>query len=951
MEKKTIAMLVVSAVILILGVIFACGIGRGGEVTYQQPGPYTAESSNDFSNVQVAMTIQGDEILDAAITSSGDSDLLTDDLRAEWAQSIVDNQSYENDVISSATLKYSAASVKEASADIFTQAGLPTPEPAATPEPEPESEPEPEAPADEAVTLADGNFHVEKTTDFSTIDVGITVDGGKVTDASVTSAALEGQVDMLTDDIRNGWASQIVEKQAVDAVSGVTVSSNAVQEAVSQLMVQVNGGEAAELTDGTYHIQKTTDFSTIDVEITVEGGKVAAANITSEGANDLLTDDNRAAWAEQIIEGQAVDAVSGVTISSSAVQEAVAELMGQATGGSEAAADDGRIAELEAALAEAEARTEAAEAKAAETEAKVAELEAAAAAAVAATVEAPAAGAEPEAGDLVDGTYAVRKTTDFSTIDVALTVLNGKVTQAVVSSEGDNDLLTDDNRAAWAEQIVKDQAVDAISGVTVSSNAVQEAVDELMARARGEAAEAEEAPVATEPADISRFTRPRPEAATVAPVTEAAEAPAASEPADISRFTRPRPEAATVAPVTEAEEAPAASENADITRFTRPRPGTVAEDEVGAPEAELTEEERLKAILPGIVTTMGDNRENSYVVDYLEQDPYLVNIYEGYGFAKDYGSARGHEYTLEDVAKTQRPHPKANCITCKTPDLHKMIEEQGVAVYSMPFDEVFPQMTNNVSCYTCHGDDMGNGGALKVTHQYVNEALGENVSTINPATLSCGQCHIEYYFTPADSETMMPYHSVEEMTPEAILAYYDDMGFADWTQESTGTAMLKAQHPEMETFLQGKHAAFLSCADCHMPTETTDAGVAFRSHMLVSPLENEALLASCAQCHGDTDMTAFVKDIQQKVTARETEVGNRLSAMKDALAAAVASGAWSEDDLNAVRKLHREAQWFFDFCYVENSEGAHNSELSMHCLDTADAKIDEAMALLEKATT
>ncbi|MBR2799011.1 MAG: ammonia-forming cytochrome c nitrite reductase subunit c552 [Clostridia bacterium] len=884
MEKKTIAMLVVSAVILILGVIFACGIGRGGEVTYQQPGPYTAESSNDFSNVQVAMTIQGDEILDAAITSSGDSDLLTDDLRAEWAQSIVDNQSYENDVISSATLKYSAASVKEASADIFTQAGLPTPEPAATPEPEPESEPEPEAPADEAVTLADGNFHVEKTTDFSTIDVGITVDGGKVTDASVTSAALEGQVDMLTDDIRNGWASQIVEKQAVDAVSGVTVSSDAVQEAVSQLMVQVNGGEAAELTDGTYHIQKTTDFSTIDVEITVEGGKVAAANITSEGANDLLTDDNRAAWAEQIIEGQAVDAVSGVTISSSAVQEAVAELMGQATGGSEAAADDGRIAELEAALAEAEARAEAAEAKAAETEAKVAELEAAAAAAVAATVAPVTEAAEaPAASEPADISRFTRPRPEAATV----------------------------------------------APVT----------------------EAEEAPAASENADISRFTRPRPEAATVAPVTEAEEAPASTENADISRFTRPRPEAATVAPVTEAEEAPAATENADISRFTRPRPGTVAEDEVGAPEDELTEEERLKAILPGIVTTMGDNRENSYVVDYLEQDPYLVNIYEGYGFAKDYGSARGHEYTLEDVAKTQRPHPKANCITCKTPDLHKMIEEQGVAVYSMPFDEVFPQMTNNVSCYTCHGDDMGNGGALKVTHQYVNEALGENVSTINPATLSCGQCHIEYYFTPADSETMMPYHSVEEMTPEAILAYYDDMGFADWTQESTGTAMLKAQHPEMETFLQGRHAAFLSCADCHMPTETTDAGVAFRSHMLVSPLENEALLASCAQCHGDTDMTAFVKDIQQKVTARETEVGNRLSAMKDALAAAVASGAWSEDDLNAVRKLHREAQWFFDFCYVENSEGAHNSELSMHCLDTADAKIDEAMALLEKATT
>ena len=189
MEKKTIAMLVVSALILILGVVFACGIGRGGELTYQKPGPYTAERSNDYSNVQVAMTIQGDKILDAAITSSGDNDLLNDDIRAQWAESIVANQSYENDVISSASLKYSADSVKEAAADIFTQAGLPTPEPAATPEPEPEPEPEAEAPADEAATPADGEFHVEKVTDFSTIDVGITVEGGRITGASIRMSA------------------------------------------------------------------------------------------------------------------------------------------------------------------------------------------------------------------------------------------------------------------------------------------------------------------------------------------------------------------------------------------------------------------------------------------------------------------------------------------------------------------------------------------------------------------------------------------------------------------------------------------------------------------------------------------------------------------------------------------------------------------------------------------
>ena len=53
-----------------------------------------------------------------------------------------------------------------------------------------------------------------------------------------------------------------------------------------------------------------------------------------------------------------------------------------------------------------------------------------------------------------------------------------------------------------------------------------------------------------------------------------------------------------------------------------------------------------------------------------------------------------------------------------------------------------------------------------------------------------------------------------------------------------------------------------------------------------------------------------------------------------------------EDALEAVRKLHREAQWYFDFCYVENSEGAHNSELAMNCLDTSEMKIQEGMALL-----
>ena len=369
---------------------------------------------------------------------------------------------------------------------------------------------------------------------------------------------------------------------------------------------------------------------------------------------------------------------------------------------------------------------------------------------------------------------------------------------------------------------------------------------------------------------------------------------------------------------------------------------------VGGKSMTYQVEEPLTPMMEGITVTMGQNAENSTAEDYLEQDPYLVNIYEGFGFSKDYMAARGHAYTLEDVANTGRPHPKANCITCKTPDFTKMVNEEGVEVYSRAFDEVMGQMTQAISCYTCHGDDKGNNGQIVITHSYVEKALGENASQIDPKTLNCGQCHIEYYFTPEDSETMMPYHDQDGMTPEAIMAYYDEMGFKDWEQPGTGTAMLKAQHPEMETFLASTHAKMgLNCASCHMAEETAEDGSTYHSHYLVSPLQNETLMATCAACHGSADAArTLVTSTQERVTARETEVGNRLSGLKDTLTEAVSKGEMTGEELDAVRKLHREAQWFFDFCYVENSEGAHNSSLAMRCLDTADGKITEAMALL-----
>ena len=389
----------------------------------------------------------------------------------------------------------------------------------------------------------------------------------------------------------------------------------------------------------------------------------------------------------------------------------------------------------------------------------------------------------------------------------------------------------------------------------------------------------------------------------------------------------------------------------------------ISYQQVEAPKATSADEtitaSDWSAIYPDIVVSWGKNAENEEVVDYLELDPYLVEIYEGYGFAKDYGSARGHNYTLTDVFKTKRPHGMANCLTCKTPNFTKLVNDEGVEVYSRPFDEVYAQITENggetVSCYTCHGNNTGNAtepkANLTVTHGYITEALGENIDSIDPGILACGQCHIEYYFNPEDKATTMPHSSIETMTPEETYDYYTRIGFSDWTQESTGAKMLKVQHPEMETFLLGKHGKFLNCADCHMPVvENSKTQTVYHSHKLVSPLSDKTLLQTCLRCHTDMkttdEMVAFVKAIQTRITEEETRIGNKLMEFKRALAEANQNGSLSDEQLDEARELYRKAQWFFDYCYVENAEGAHNSELADRCLTTAEKLIKEGMALL-----
>ena len=354
---------------------------------------------------------------------------------------------------------------------------------------------------------------------------------------------------------------------------------------------------------------------------------------------------------------------------------------------------------------------------------------------------------------------------------------------------------------------------------------------------------------------------------------------------------------------------------------------------------------------PEIYASYLANSENDEVLDHVEEYPMIGVVYEGMAFNKYYGTARGHTYTVQDVTSIGRPHALANCFSCKTPDFTAMVNEMGETAYTLAFEDVLAQVNESISCYNCHANT---GNELVITHTYLAEALGEELEDVEAATLSCAQCHVEYYFHPTTKATSLPYTSLATMDPDAILEYYNNtmvngQPFADYTNPRTGVRQIKVQHPEFETYMgEGSaHKDTFTCADCHMGEATAADGTTYISHTWTSPLDNQALLSgTCAECHAD--LAAEVAEIQEEAERRTYAIGYELEALTEKLVLAVESGEYTEEELNAIRELARDAQFYWDFVFVENSEGAHNSALTADCLNKAETLLNQAMGLFKQ---
>jgi nitrite reductase (cytochrome c-552) len=333
----------------------------------------------------------------------------------------------------------------------------------------------------------------------------------------------------------------------------------------------------------------------------------------------------------------------------------------------------------------------------------------------------------------------------------------------------------------------------------------------------------------------------------------------------------------------------------------------------------------------------------------LDEHPWLRRMYSGYAFALDYREARGHAYMLWDQDHTERvlgrPQPGA-CLHCHSSVLQAYrwvgggdIVEGFRKVNAMKWneartltdDEGRRLIDHPVSCVDCHDPEtMG----LRVTRpgllfglRALKEAQGIADYDVNRdatrqelRTYVCAQCHVEYYFAPPDSQLTYPWR--KGIGVEEIEAYFDEVGFSDWTHGVTGAPVLKAQHPEFELWSQGIHArAGVACADCHMPYRRVGA-MKVSDHHVRSPLLSVA--AACQICHHvpEQELLQRAHGIQDRTVALIDRAAAALMDMMDAISDARGAGA-SEEQLAPALNLHRRAQWRLDFVFSENSHGFH----------------------------
>ncbi len=359
----------------------------------------------------------------------------------------------------------------------------------------------------------------------------------------------------------------------------------------------------------------------------------------------------------------------------------------------------------------------------------------------------------------------------------------------------------------------------------------------------------------------------------------------------------------------------------------------------------------------------------SEAIQKLDDDTRWRTVFNGYAFGVDYREERGHAYMLVDQRETERvtqfkqPGACLHCHGSVIPAYYDKGVEAGVPndkahrpeaiqkgfeiVNSMPYSVATQLVDHPITCNDCHNPE---NMQLRVTRPgFLNgiKVLAQSSDAVphlpsierwradgkkgdyDPNAMAsrqemrsfvCGQCHVEYYFKGPEKLLTYPWQNGLKM--EQIEAYYDTVGWKDWTHKDSNANVLKAQHPEFEMWSQGVHArSGVACADCHMPYQRVGS-VKVSDHQVRSPMLN--VNNACQTCHkfSEGEMQARVLVIQDRTQALMSRAEEAVVALIGDIQKAQVANVSAEQIVKA-QDFQRKAQWRLDFVAAENSMGFH----------------------------
>ena len=355
--------------------------------------------------------------------------------------------------------------------------------------------------------------------------------------------------------------------------------------------------------------------------------------------------------------------------------------------------------------------------------------------------------------------------------------------------------------------------------------------------------------------------------------------------------------------------------------------------------------------------TAEDPREY-HTISRIDSETRAKRMWRGYAFAVDYTEPRGHEWALDDQRYTGRTAPRfkqpGTCLNCHA-SMPEIYDELGNgdrkagfdAMNAMSYDEAFEHASSSIACIDCHDPKtmeltitrpafMEGIKQAKAAEGITDYDVNRDATNEEMRTYVCAQCHVEYYFAGEGKTLTFPWS--KGLTVYDEMNYYDEVGWTDFTHEESGAPILKAQHPDFETWAQGIHAANgVTCADCHMAYNREGASKV-SNHQIMSPMANEDTInSSCLTCHHSSasEMRERVEGIQTRWQSSLNVSFTALDALITDITTAAGNGSATEAQLATARDYQRKAQFVVDYSFSENGRGFHAPAYSISILNQA----------------